>query len=284
MTNPSTSLNDLDITPDLLASGYVTNELNNTKTIGDIYQYLRSLEKEFLRGMQLIDFIHPEYRAKWPIEKVNWWSRPYEYIFILKKLHILYDEGARNFLELGPGCSIIPLYIAQNFPDVKLTLVDTDSNVHDFLRQSFKKIGYSNYTLLSSISGHSLSSTEVFYSVSVVEHIPQALSFLKSIIRQLPSSASFVSTIDVDRSSRGKHGLTRKEINSIVISGEIESTIIDMYRPITASKILSNMNGWFFKELNNADLKQSLTHKLKSFYRDLARPKLNVYKLHLRRV
>ena len=271
------------IKPELLTSGFISNNLSNSDYIKNIYSHLRFLEKTFLYDKGYVDFIPNSYSSKWPVEKVNWWSRPYEYIFILSKLHQLYEEGARIFLEFGPGCSIVPLYIANTFPDASLTLVDIDPAVHSFISQSFDNLGFQNYTLLHTLDGFDLSKIDVFYSVSVIEHLSQALSFIKSTVNQLSPSSSFISTIDVDISMRGKHGLTKNEISSIVNNGLNSESFLESYQPHEKSMILSNSAGWLF-EISEIDNSVRGIKKIKQNLSNYRLPKLNVFKIHLRRI
>ncbi len=282
MNNPF-SFSQIPINPELLTSGYVSNNLSNSNYINNIYSRLRVLEKTFLYEKSFIDFIPQSYKSKWPVEKVNWWSRPYEYTFILFKLHQLYEEGARNFLEFGPGCSLIPLYIANTFPDVSLTLVDIDSAVHNFISHSFDELEFRNSTLLYTLDGFDLSTVDVFYSVSVIEHLSQALSFLKSTVNQLSPSSSFVSTIDVDMSFRGKHGLTKREIYSIVNNGLTKESFLESYQPLRENMILSNSTGWLFEQ---SKLNKSVRgiDRFKQKINKYRMPRLNVFKVHLRRI
>jgi hypothetical protein len=281
--NKLLTFSQIPIKPELLTSGYVSNSLSNSDCINDIYSCLRGVEKTFLYEKKFIDFIPQSYKSKWPVEKVNWWSRPYEYTFILFKLHQLYEEGARNFLEFGPGCSIIPLYIANTFPDASLTLVDIDPAVHSFISHSFGDLDFKNYTLLYSLDGFDLSTVDVFYSVSVIEHLTRALSFLKSTVNELSPSASFVSTIDVDRSFRGKHGLTKHEMYSILNAGISKASFLEDYQPLGENMILSNSSGWLF-EYSNINQPVRGIEKLKQHINHYRMPNLNVFKIHLRRI
>lgn len=233
-------------TSGLVYSPKSSEELNE---IDLVFRYLENQEYRILYDLDLFKAIPLRYQSKWPVHKVRWWSRPYEYSFILSNILSQYNSGARKIFELGPGCSIIPFILASELPDIDITLCDTDPDALAFQKAAFESIGFSRYSLISSFCPQDLYSEQIFYSVSVLEHCPNPTELLLSILSSLPDASICLCTLDIDLRS-GKHGISWNHYGRLMLEGmPFSSTTNIILRH--KSQLLTNENGWFFRV--NAD-------------------------------
>jgi len=274
-----------DCEPSVLsASGFVYDPLPTEiarSIVTRAFNVLSDLEHYFYYDMGLKNFISNDYASKWPSNShVNWWSRPFEYYFCLYNLQTQYLSGKRSFLEIGPGCSITSLILASLFPDIEIVLIDSDETVLSFFRHSFELIGFTNYSCYNSITPALISSCEVVFSVSVIEHIPQPFRELQMIVNSLSPDSCLIATFDVDRSLTPKMGLTRRQIRNLLNSSFAESfTIHNLHSSCTKKLLLSNHRNLLFS--GTAPIHDPYSFS-KIWLKNLLTPlKLNVFKLCL---
>lgn len=234
-----------------------------SRILNEFYHFLLEHERILLLDNGLLKSVSDNYKSKWPVFKVNWWSRPYEYLFVISNISKYYSRGARTYYELGPGCSIVPYILASMYEDIRIVLCDNDQDALEFQKSVFSHIGFNNYTLESSLCLDSLASADVFYSISVLEHCPRPVSLMADIVSSMNPGSVFITTLDVDLIG-SSHGISMRDYTDLVANGINGGVLLDIASE-DRSSLLTNAKSWYF--FDDKDLQSCISMKSSLFSR-----------------
>lgn len=171
--------------------------------------------RAFMQDIFLSDFlklIPKAYKKKWPIDKLNWWSRSTEYDFVIRGAESLDTSDKLELLEFGPGISFITSHFSKCFGSELYSIVDVDQDVNDFWLDTH---GIQS-TKLENVAD---ASKDFVFSVSVLEHTNDPVSMVKDIVSKLKPGGKLILTMDIDLSAEVKSqlGLSVKDLNEIMV-------------------------------------------------------------------
>lgn len=217
------SNNSLKLVNDLLQSrecGYITQSSLSGSRVAQLLEILEPFQDSFLQ--QHGASIPAAYSAKWPVDKLHWWSRPQEYGFVL--FHVLSALNERKeglkILEFGPGCSFVPHVLATIAGLKKLHIEEIDDDVVRFWENIGPEFDFKIERSCSSRENNK--AFDIIYSVSVVEHVESPVEAIRGLVKQLASAGKLVLTLDVDLSNFGRYGLTVDQLSGILQMEEID--------------------------------------------------------------
>jgi SAM-dependent methyltransferase len=230
--------------------GYITRSSLSGSRLSQVLEVLGPLQDQFFKLYKRS--IPSAYSAKWPLDKLHWWSRPQEYAFVLFHVLSAMNVAKRDLkiLEFGPGCSFIPYVLASVAGLKNLHIEDNDDDVVVF----WKNIGRT-FGLQVDRSNSSSANKEVFdiiYSISVIEHVESPVNAIKELINQLAPDGQLILTVDVDLSNFGQYGLTKEQLSEILQIDEIN------FESVSASAgcphihdLATPKDGWVISPLGN---------------------------------
>lgn len=240
-----------------MINGYLTkSELINNK---DVFYNIIELEKSFISDYE--NKIPNEYKEKWPLHKSHWWSRAFEYDFIIKSFQEANINANDRVLEVGPGCSFLTKYLIDKFNYNNLTLEDVDPNVLSFWGAIFNK--YKDINLSFERGGD----YNYIYSVSVIEHIPNPEAFFEELINSLMPGGRFFITLDIDLCS-DQFGLNTECLNKILglpsVKFDIDRSLVHPLDIITPKDY-----GWYHQESIYRAKDKSLVKNVKNYIKKI---------------
>lgn len=183
------------------------------------------------------------YGKKWVTDPLHTWSRVYEYPFVFcRVMKAVAATSTKQFriLDLGSGVTFFPWLIKEFLGDktASVSAVDVDvdfTSLYDTINHaehhqvSFRAENM-KMTLENTPAGH----YDIIYSISVLEHVDDALDMIEKVERALKKGGIFIVTIDVyDDDSPNQFQLKRAEniiqtLNETFIRvGPIQTTLRD---------------------------------------------------------
>ena len=186
-----------------------------------------------------MDLIPNKYKSKWPIDKLSWWSRPFEYKFILDEIALYLKTNKTNktnfkILEIGPGCSFLTNELLKISEIESYDIIDIDIDVLDFWKSNSGKIDVKEINSLSS------QCYDIIISVSVFEHINDRFNVLNRISESLRNGGLMLLTLDVDFNSNNKFGMSLDELfklnNNPLIKSQVKINIENVFKPLFGYK------------------------------------------------
>jgi SAM-dependent methyltransferase len=168
---------------------------------GDLVDVLGRVSAQLDR--ELDEVLPPWYR--WPRQTARWWSRVYEYPFVLAAICEL--PAGSSVLDVGCGVSPLPLVLASvGYPVVA---VDTDAEAIKAMRTAAARWGIGGIEWAVADPHAPLSSFGQFdavSSVSVLEHTPDPVSHLEALL--VPVRAAGLIAVTFDYAGNGPHGVS----------------------------------------------------------------------------
>lgn len=165
-----------------------------------IFSYLEKIQHEFLHNES--KFRSKEYLRKWPSDALHWWSRCWEYPYVLYHLkEFKKGKGTLKVIDLGSGVTFFPFAVAREGIDV--LAVDVDSIIERDLIEATKHVSFFPGSLQVVVSdGGSLpledEELDAAYCISVLEHLENIEEVIGELHRALKKNGILVLTIDVD--------------------------------------------------------------------------------------
>lgn len=180
-------------------NGFASASYLSSKECKDIFEVLEQIQDEFLKHEK--EFRSVEYVKKWPSDALHWWSRCWEYPYVLYHLKKLKQSERMTVLDLGSGVTFFPTAVARQNCDV--CAVDVDEIVGKDLPAATRHVSPLPGTVSVLLSdGNSLpngdSEMDVVYSISVLEHLENYEEIISEVHRVLKPNGHFILTIDVD--------------------------------------------------------------------------------------
>jgi hypothetical protein len=265
----------LDILKSLSQSregGYITRSSLSGTRLSQVLEVLEPLQDQFFE--QHKSSIPSAYSAKWPVDKLHWWSRPQEYAFVL--FHVLsainVAKSDLKILEFGPGCSFVPHVLATLAGLKNLHIEEIDDDVVAFWKNIGRTFGLQ--VDRSNSSGVKKEVFDIIFSISVIEHVKSPVSAIKELINQLAPGGQLILTVDVDLSNFGHYGLTEDQLSEILQIDEIE------FESLSASAgcphiydLATPKDGWLISQLGNprGSQHQPITSDILSWLRTIKR-------------
>lgn len=174
-----------------------------------------------------------EYLRKWPLDKLSWWSRPFEYHFVNQEINNIYNLKLKNkfkILEIGPGCSFFTYELCNNRYVDKYHIIDIDSEVNNFWETITKKIKPKEFKDLKN------DYYDIIISISVFEHIDNKAQVFEHLIKSLKKGGSLLLTLDYDFNYNTEFGLSDKELNEMIshkkLTVDSGSNIKQTFKPL----------------------------------------------------
>lgn len=232
-------------------AGYITQSSLSGESLLQVLNVLEPLQNNFFEEHR--SKIPSAYSAKWPVDKLHWWSRPQEYAFVLFHVLSALNESKRDIkiLEFGPGCSFVPHVLATVAGLKNLHIEEIDDGVVEFWVNVGRKIGL-QVDGSNSLTAHK-DIFDVIYSISVIEHVDSPVKAIKELINQLAPSGQLVLTLDVDLNNFGRYGLTVDQLSGILQIDEID------FESLSASAgcphvhdLATPKDGWFISPARNS--------------------------------
>lgn len=250
---------DIIINSKKYQSGFVTKEEVSNINEDEIISAL-SLQTKFLEEYSTL--IPSIYKNKWPINKMGWWSRPSEYIYVIRELYRALNHSA-TVLEFGPGCSFLTYQAMRCNLIHRIDIIDIDSSVIGFWSKVSNQVKC-NLAIVDSIEDLKESEYDVIYSVSVLEHLRDPVAAVSKLIRALKSNGRLILTMDIDLTGNSGSGLTPKQLEKILTLDGVSVAESSQFVTIHPSSLATPMGGWFNKLADN--IKPSLLHLLKQYF------------------
>lgn len=163
-----------------------------------LFRELEAAQMEFLEK----DYLFRSVDYKWPKDALHWWSRCWEYPYVLHHLRKFLNKASRPVVvDLGSGVTFFPFVVAREGFDV--VCVDIDLVVKEDLSKAVDVIPSLPGTLtFRTTNGLTLpfedESVDTLYCISVIEHIPEPVCTLEEIHRVLKPGGHFIVTVDID--------------------------------------------------------------------------------------
>ena len=137
----------------------------------------------------------------WPPDALHWWSRVWEYPYVWTNLQSLTSNGdVATILDFGSGVTAFPFFVARRL-NKDVICMDIDASFAGSIARTAKALGVGgNVSFLQNTEGTlpmEDASVECVYSVSVLEHIPEANRLLGEFHRILKQGGILVLTMDV---------------------------------------------------------------------------------------
>ena len=172
-------------------------------------QKLTPLQEIFHKDF--LDKIPMQYRASWPVDKLNWWSRPDEYNFILQSSESLKSVSQVKMLEFGPGISFITSHMKRMYNSTDYMITDIDRSVQKFWQETH---GLQNINVSDIREG----SLDFIFSVSVLEHMDNPICLIQDLVTKLKTGGKLAVTMDIDIGAAKKSnlGLSIKDLNELL--------------------------------------------------------------------
>lgn len=163
-----------------------------------IFSILEMVQDRFLESQ--INFRSKDY--KWAIDALHWWSRIWEYPYVLSHLieikKYTFQNSKIKILDFGSGVTFFPFLLHES--GFEVTCVDNDSIcINDIIKAknffNFEKI----HPVLSENNKIPLESStfDIIYSISVIEHILHFETILDELRRLLRDDGYIILTFDI---------------------------------------------------------------------------------------
>lgn len=165
-------------------------------TLQELDQFQKSFSSDYLH------LINNEYRQKWPINPLYWWSRIWEYPYVyhhLLKLKAEVFAGRATMADLGSGVTFFPFLLEKNGFDV--TCLDTDPvciECLDKIIATNKSPKVSAKLISNGAFPNPDKYFDIVYCISVLEHVDNFSAVIKEILRSLKDDGYLILTIDLD--------------------------------------------------------------------------------------
>lgn len=201
------------------------------------FESLIHYQNEFLENN--LDSIPNTYKSKWPIDKLSWWSRPFEYKFILDEIALYLKTNkliktSFRILEIGPGCSFLTNELLKINEIESYDIIDTDIDVLDFWKSNSEKINVKEINNLSN------QFYDIIISVSVFEHINDRFNVLNRISESLRYGGLMLLTLDVDFNSNNQFGMSLDELFNLnsnpLIKSYVKINTDNVFKPLYGYK------------------------------------------------
>lgn len=246
-------------------SGYITNESLSGIQLIETLNCLEPIQSNFLNSY--LNEIPVEYKRKWPVDKLHWWSRPEEYAFIISNVLDFKEirKDGVNILEFGPGCSFIP-YLVNKFlsKNANFYMEDIDNNVINFWKGLMESQGR-NIINHNSIMTPKYEYFDLIYSVSVLEHIQNPSEAIKKLVEQLKTGGRLIMTLDVDLSGTGKNGLVSEDFKKLFHIKGLDFDLIPAVHVIQHLDDIATANkGWWVNKKDNENIINRLKSRFKT--------------------
>lgn len=230
--------------------GYITQSSLSGSRLSQLLEVLEPLQDRFFEEHK--SSIPSAYSAKWPVDKLHWWSRPQEYAFVLFYILSALNESKRDIkiLEFGPGCSFVPHVLATVAGLKNLHIEEIDDGVVEFWGNVGRKIGLQVDRSNSSTAHKDI--FDVIYSISVIEHVDSPVKAIKRLINQLTPSGQLILTLDVDLNNFGRYGLTVDQLSGILQIDEIDFESLSAPAGCPhVHDLATPKDGWFISPARN---------------------------------
>lgn len=166
----------------------------------DLFRSLEKQQTEFLAKED--GFRSEEYARKWPSDALHWWSRCWEYPFVMYHIKKL-QQGQEKLkvLDFGSGVTFFSIAVARENFDVHA--FDVDPLVAQDLSAAVNLVSPLPGTVSVSIGdGDTIpnadASIDILYSISVLEHLDNVDGVISEVHRVLKPGGHFILTMDVD--------------------------------------------------------------------------------------
>jgi 2-polyprenyl-3-methyl-5-hydroxy-6-metoxy-1,4-benzoquinol methylase len=263
--------------------GLVYNNDLTGESLNAILSVLESKQNDFLN--RFLVNIPLDYKAKWPIDKLHWWSRPSEYIYVYENILNENNINQLKILEFGPGCSFLTKTLIEELNLSTYFIEDIDIDVLSFWKQVGSELNCNVYpNVLDTLSEEIY--FDVIFSVSVLEHTKDPFNEFIRLLNRLKVGGKIILTLDID--STGRYGLNKEVLNKILCSENV------LFEPVPLSRVNLNCDvvatprsfGFTHKR---ATVKNSITPKsvirfikkiiYNNFFREKASTKINVLQI-----
>jgi 2-polyprenyl-3-methyl-5-hydroxy-6-metoxy-1,4-benzoquinol methylase len=181
-----------------------------------IYLQLENDQKDFL--LHENKFRSKKYKNKWPSDALHWWSRIWEYPYVMHHIEHWHEKSNKQkklkVVDFGSGVTFFPFSIARLGLDV--CCVDNDEICGRDLAKAINTISTSTGSVTYKIiSGSQLpfgdNEVDVLYSISVLEHIPNFEKTIVEMNRILKPGGLCILTIDLDLLGNSEIGSDKYE-------------------------------------------------------------------------
>jgi SAM-dependent methyltransferase len=140
----------------------------------------------------------------WPPDALHWWSRVWEYPYVWANLQSLTSNDSNSdlatILDFGSGVTAFPFFVAKKLSK-DVICMDTNGSFAGSIARTSKALGVGGHiSFLQNTEGPlpmKDASVGCVYSVSVLEHIPEANRLLGEFHRILKPGGILVLTMDV---------------------------------------------------------------------------------------
>lgn len=163
-----------------------------------IFSILEMVQDRFLKFQS--NFRSTDY--KWAIDALHWWSRIWEYPYVLHHLIKIKQYNFQNakikVMDFGSGVTFFPFLLHET--GFEVTCVDNDAIcVNDIIKAkdffNFNKL----HPILSEENKIPLESStfDIIYSISVIEHIAHFETIIDELRRLLRNDGYIILTFDI---------------------------------------------------------------------------------------
>jgi len=173
------------------------SDLSNPSYI-KFFSILESVQDRFLKFQN--NFRSKDY--KWAIDALHWWSRIWEYPYVLFQLLEVKNRKSQHneikILDFGSGVTFFPLLLHEM--GFEVTCVDNDLTCVNDIKKAKDFFNFPRlYSVLSEESKIPLESNsyDIIYSISVIEHILHFEEILCELQRLLKDDGYIILTFDI---------------------------------------------------------------------------------------
>lgn len=213
-----------------------------------MFQQLERDQIEFLVHQN--EFRSEEYKKKWPSDALHWWSRIWEYPYVMHNIKQWYKKNSKKkklkVVDLGSGVTFFPFSIARLGLDV--CCVDNDKVCEKDLIKAIETISVGSGSVSCKfVSGLHLpfrnNEVDAIYCISVLEHIPDFEKTISEMNRILKPGGLCIITIDIDLLGNSELGTEKYEKLRSILEKHFHYRAND--RTIHPTNILNSNSGPF---------------------------------------
>src|SRR5882762_4614092 len=184
----------------------------------------------------------------WPPDALHWWSRVWEYPYVWTNLQSLTSNGSNSngatILDFGSGVTAFPFFVAKKL-NKDVVCMDTDGSFAGSIARTARALGVGGHVSFLQDTDGPLpmkdASVGCVYSVSVLEHIPEANRLLGEFHRILNPGGIPVLTKDVSLRLQDT-GISSTEYRRIHESLFRFFDPVNARRPVHPTDVLTSQN------------------------------------------